>query len=254
MVEIGMFPVATVELIERRSLQERMESKFILPFSRVSELLEGLGEHYARICQGSKTFGAYKNLYYDTEDYLCLSDHKRGRRPRFKVRFRHHVDRGLSFLEVKRRCLNDSTVKSRWPMPYGFETMSKTCVARVREASSLPAERFLTSLRVDFDRMTLVGIRFDERITLDSSIAFSSEAGFYQWPELVILEVKQAQLAQRTPIMQALRAADTAPLAISKYCLGARLVLPQADTDWYDEEVRFLESELASLKGAHCHD
>ena len=62
--------------------------------------------------------------------------------------------------------------------------------------------------------------------------------------ELVIVEVKQAQLAQRTPIMNALRLVGAAPHSISKYCLGARLVLPQADTTWYDPEIEFLESEL----------
>ena len=242
-----MLPVASVDLIEKRSLQERVDSKFVLALSRVPDLLDGLESHYARICQGEKIQGAYRTLYYDTEDFRCLRDHERGRRPRFKVRFRHHVDRGLSFLEVKKRCLNESTVKSRWPMPFGFERMDEKNQERVRQVSPLSAEHLLTTLRVDFDRMTLVGIETEERITIDTGIVFTSSSGFYQWPQLVIVEVKQARLAQRTPIMQALRQMEAAPHAISKYCLGARLVLPEASTEWYAEQVEFLKGELGKV-------
>jgi len=242
-----MLPVASVDLIEKRSLQERVDSKFVLALGRLPDLLIGLETAYARICQGEKVQGTYRTLYYDTEDFLCLRDHERGRRPRFKVRFRHHVDRGLSFLEVKRRCLNESTVKSRWPMPFGFEHMDKNSQDRVRQVSPLPAERLMTTLRVDFHRMTLVGIETEERVTIDTGIVFTSSSGFYQWPQLVIVEVKQVRLAQRTPIMQALRQMDAAPHAISKYCLGARLVLPEAATEWYADQVQFLKGELGEI-------
>jgi len=239
-----MFQVATVELIEQRSLLKRVDTKFVMREEKLPELLSLLTGDYAAIHVNGSNRSKYRNQYFDTADFQCLSDHRRGKRPRFKARVRHHVDRELSFLEVKRKSPSDETEKTRRVRPFLDESLDQEALSFVASCSTLPAEELLPRLEVRFTRSTLVGLERNERITFDTNLHFKADENTEECPELAIIEVKQDRFHPRSPVMLALQKVRADRLSISKYCLGVHLVIPDANTAWYGRKIHTLKAIL----------
>ena len=239
-----MFQVATVELIEQRSLLKRVDTKFVMLERAIPALLQHLTADYAAIHVNGSNQSKYQNQYFDTNDFLCLVDHQRGKRPRFKARIRHHVDRELSFLEVKRKSPSDETEKTRQTRPFLDETLDEDAIAFVASCSTLPAESLVPRLKVQFTRSTLVGLERNERITIDTGLRFKAGSNTAECPKLAIVEVKQERFHPRSPVMLALRKVQADRLSISKYCLGVHLVVPEANTAWYGRKIHTLKAIL----------
>jgi hypothetical protein len=239
-----MFPVASKALIEERILQKRTDTKFVIQSNQLASVLEELKETCAAITHNGQIESDYKNLYFDTTDFRCLLDHQRGRRPRFKARFRHHVSRELSFFEIKKRCRDERTEKFRLDAPFMHEQLTDTEMDFVTSNTPLKATKLQPTIGIEFKRITLVTLLGKERITLDTQLRFVGSECSETWPELAIIEVKQARLDPQTPSMKALKKAGATEFSISKYCLGASLVLPKADTNWYGHKIHFLRTRL----------
>ena len=116
---------ASLALIEQRALQKRVDTKQVVARGAFEDLFAKLADHYAVILSTEKQEATYRNVYFDTPDHLCLREHHRGRRPRFKVRIRHHVDRSLSFLEIKERRHGGITHKHRKVIPFLQEELDE---------------------------------------------------------------------------------------------------------------------------------
>ncbi len=86
----------------RSSRRARFNSGSIASIcSRLTDVVEPLlarlaAEHSACCVQASKCWARYESIYLDTPDRALYHAHRCGRRPRYKVRIRHHVDRQLS--------------------------------------------------------------------------------------------------------------------------------------------------------------
>ncbi|MDF1564435.1 MAG: hypothetical protein P1V51_15430 [Deltaproteobacteria bacterium] len=74
-----------------------------------------------------------------------------------------------------------------------------------------------------FPRVTLVGSRSVERVTLDLGLTVQTERSRIDIPELVIAELKQPRFGPRTPGMRAIRACRIHPGGFSKYCAAVSL-------------------------------
>ena len=239
-----MFPVASQALIEERVLQKRTDTKFVIQSNKLASVLEELKDNCAAITHNAQIESDYKNLYFDTTDFQCLLDHQRGLRPRFKVRFRHHVSRKLSFFEIKKRCKDERTEKFRLDAPFMHERLTDTELDFTKANAPLKHSALQPTLRIEFKRITLLSLLGKERITLDNQLRFAADGSSETWPNLAIIEVKQARFDPQTPSMKALQKAGATKFSISKYCLGASLVLPNADTNWYGHKIHFLRTRL----------
>ena len=127
---------ASLALIEQRALQKRVDTKQVVARAAFEDVFARLADHYAVILSTEKQEAVYRNVYFDTPDHLCLHEHHRGRRPRFKVRIRHHVDRSLSFLEIKERRHGGITHKHRRVLPFLQEELMRS--ASPSSAKTLP--------------------------------------------------------------------------------------------------------------------
>jgi len=107
------FAIAPPSLIEARSLQRRVDRKYLLAASAITSLLARLQQSHCVVRANEHGWARYDSLYFDTPDRDLYHAHRCGRRPRYKVRIRHHVDRALSFLEVKRKDRSGRTTKHR---------------------------------------------------------------------------------------------------------------------------------------------
>ena len=236
------FDEATPELIEARSLQHRTDTKFVVHARLLPEILTALRTDCAAIHNEGQILQDYENLYFDTEDFRCLRDHQRGLRPRFKVRYRHHRSRQLSFLEVKRKGKDESTAKTRLAVDYMDETPNQAHRAFVEAHSTLSAEALHPTIKIRFKRISLLGLSSNERVTVDQGLEFQGAEITRDWTSLAILEVKQERFTPQAPVLKALRESPARALSISKYCLGVHLCLTDANTDWMGKKIHFMRT------------
>src|SRR5688572_21703226 len=170
---LGLFGRASAELLSTRALQQRVDRKYLLPEARLEPLLDLLRADYAVVHSAGMLLAAYATLYLDTREFQTYEDHRRGRRPRCKVRLRHHLDRQVSFLEIKRKD-GARTTKLRLLRTFGDETLDPAAVQFVDAHCWLGATRLSPRLSVRYRRITLVGLVANERITIDSDIEFTN--------------------------------------------------------------------------------
>jgi hypothetical protein len=108
--------VAPPALVQARALQQRVDRKYLLAENEMERLLHHLHPHCWLLRAGRDGWARYDNLYFDSQERELYHAHRRGRRPRYKVRIRHHIDRQLSFVEIKRKDNSGRTVKLRLPV------------------------------------------------------------------------------------------------------------------------------------------
>ena len=168
----------------------------------------------------------YRNIYMDSADYACLMAHHRGRRPRHKFRIRHYLDRRISAVEHKAKTASGMTVKLRHEVPFGTEVLDEEAQAFLTAQAPKSAASLHPSLRIDYGRITVVGAGSKERGTIDIGLTVSDAETQKELPNLVIVEIKQAHLRPRSPLLLALRRSRAQRLRISKYCTAACLLMP----------------------------
>lgn len=234
-------------LIDRRRLLTRVDTKFLLRSRDLHTLMERLAARdYAVMRHESEASLQYRNLYFDTPGRALLRDHHRGRRPRHKVRIRHHMSRQLSFFEVKRKRPNDTTVKMRTSMPFQSMHLDAAARATLRNHRNVYADDLEAVMSIDFARTMLVGIETPERISIDVQLRFSESSRQETMPSAVVIEVKQARFHARSPAMLALRSSGAIPLRFSKYLTGAYLLWPSIRLSRYTSRMRRLRRYIDS--------
>ena len=236
------FDAATPELIEARSLQHRTDTKFVVHTRTLPTILGALRSDCAAIHNEGQILQDYENLYFDTEEFRCLQDHQRGLRPRFKVRYRHHRSRQLSFLEVKRKEQDETTAKTRLAVDYLDETLNEAHQSFVEAHSTLSTAALHPTMRIRFKRISLLGLSSNERVTVDQGLEFQGAETTRDWNSLAILEVKQERFDPQAPVLKAVRRSPARTLSISKYCLGVHLCLTDANTDWIGKKIHFMRT------------
>jgi hypothetical protein len=228
--ELSGFDEAAPALLERRALLHRVDRKYMLPRPLLEPLLGGLRQNYNVLRSAGQLLASYQTCYFDTPELRMFDDHRRDRRPRFKVRVRHHLDRRLSFLEIKRRGANERTTKMRMDRPFGDTSLDEEGQRFINEHCPIKAVTLGPRLWIGFHRITLVGHDVNERITIDVSLQLGNDARREQLHDVVIAEVKQGRFTNSSPGVRGFRDLRIRERAVSKYCLAtARLTSVRAN-------------------------
>lgn len=218
------FEVAPDALIDARALQQRVERKYVLPERHLTPLLTGLLPDCCVVWAGHQVWARYESEYFDTPDRALYHAHRRDVRPRHKIRVRRHVDRNLSFLEIKRKEKNGRTVKLRLTVPGDQASLGARERDFIEAHTPLGAAHLVPSLSVAFLRLTLVGRVANERLTLDQKLRVTAAGRSERISGAVIAEIKQDRNAHHGPASATLRTLRAREIAVSKYCLGTMLV------------------------------
>jgi hypothetical protein len=193
--------------------------------TRLASLLADLGDAYGIVEDMDRRVASYETLYFDDAGLWCFHAHQRAQLPRCKVRIRHYLDRGLSFLELKREQEARRQEKHRWQLPYGLNTLSAERLGDLQRVEGNLPDVLQPRLWTNFRRVTLVSKRSAERVTIDTDLVFRNEQQSYEFGQLAIVEVKQASLCKQTTVMQALGREGFVPRPISKYCTATHLLM-----------------------------
>lgn len=210
-------------ILSRRRLLRRIDTKFLVPASCLESLLERLADDYGVLRAGDRLVARYESLYFDTKALSCFHDHRRGRRPRQKVRVRHYPDREVTFLEVKTKMNELLTLKDRLERRFDENGLDRESIRFLDEHFRLPAGSLVPQAWTNFHRLTLIGLHSCERVTFDMDVELVHGGRDKTLPGVVIAEVKQSPFCARTPIMRALRDAGLRPASTSKYCAAIAL-------------------------------
>lgn len=220
------FDVAPPALIEARSLQQRIDRKYLLAANDLEGVLARLSQSHCVLRAGQLVWARYESIYFDTQDRMLYHAHRCGRRPRYKVRIRHHVDRQLSFLEVKRKESSGRTAKHRLPIPYAQNHLGPDDQRFIEAHTSLNGVLLFPRVSISFRRLTLLGSAVNERLTLDRDLTVGDGTPVAQMGGIVIAEVKQSHYVNHAGAVATFRELHAREVALSKYCLGTILVAP----------------------------
>ena len=224
-----------------REMQTRFESKFVLPADALGAFLDRLGADYLILAAGTKRLATYQSLYFDTPGLEFFHAHRRGRRIRHKVRIRHYPDREMSVLEVKTRRSDRLTVKERAERTFGDSTLGTDDLVFVRR--HVPSAMALVpQVWVVYGRMTLLGVRSCERITIDVGLTVSRGGQQRGLRGAAIVEAKQPRPQLGTVAMTALRRAGARSGSASKYCTALSVTCPDLPNNRIRESLRTLTS------------
>jgi hypothetical protein len=225
---LAPFTEVSRQLLKQRELLRRIDSKYVVHASRVSELMGALRTGYAVLRVPTGSCATYRSLYFDTPELRCFHDHRRGRRIRHKIRIRHYPERAVSFLEVKTKRNELVTDKHRLAMPFEEEHLGERELAFLRPHIGEIADDLPPLLRIDYRRITLINLDANERVTIDLELEIAALDGTrHSLGPLAVMEIKQGAFSLDSPVMRALSAAGQHQRSLSKYCAAVALLHPE---------------------------
>lgn len=214
----AQFVSASPSLIALRELQRRIDTKYVVPVATLDGLLAELGHVYAAIRTEGTSWVTYESTYFDTPDLQCFHDHRRGRRLRHKVRIRHYPSRALSFLELKTKRNDVLTEKQRLVVSCGQAHLGERERAFLRGRVGSLADTLAPVLRIDYRRLSLLGLAVHERATIDVGIECTGLAGETASLDAVaIVEIKRDGPSTTSPMAARLARAGQRECSLSKY-------------------------------------
>ena len=221
--EISEFDLAAHDLVERRALQRRVDRKFLLGGRALPPLLGHLRSAYALVLAGDRAWARYQSVYFDTPARDLFHAHRRGLRPRYKIRIRHHLDRRLSFLEIKHKERCGRTTKTRLELPFAADRLTARELQFIATHAPVDPGALVPCVSISFLRLTLIARDAHERLTIDRALRLSEGLRVEELPRVVVAEVKQERHATAGAVA-ALLAQQAREAQVSKYCLGTVLL------------------------------
>jgi hypothetical protein len=210
-------PVSLAQMDDVK-LMDRIDSKFVLPFNKLSFILKKLSSGYAVLTINNCKVFQYHTDYFDTPDLGMYFNHHNGKLNRYKIRQREYVESAIRFFEVKFKSNKGRVVKNRIPVKdRNFEGFIR------KFTPYFPADLSI-KIKNRFNRFTLVDYNFQERVTVDFNLMFSDNKQHVGLSDLVVVEVKQGKSSRNSLIFNALRVNGLRPESFSKYCLGVSLL------------------------------
>ncbi len=237
---ISRFDPISLEEMDSVKLQDRVDTKYVLPEIGMGALLEAMRVHY-RVLEVRGVRGtAYRSLYFDTVDLKHYQDHHNKRTFRSKVRFREYIGSDLVFLEVKRKTGRGRTDKKRMRVEAIPEVLIGEQLRFVQKASRSDAA-LEPSLWNHFTRYTFVGKQVQERLTMDLGLRYTDLHGSGDLGGIVVAELKQSRADRTSPFVELMRGMNLRPSGMSKYCVGMLTLRRPVKHNAFKEVMRKLQ-------------
>lgn len=220
---INQFESIDLEQLNAVSLLQRVDSKFIMPASKLPDILADLmSQQYILEIKEQRNF-EYITHYYDTKDFKFYMHHHNGYVNRLKVRTRTYVASDLNFFEIKNKERGTRTNKVRKVIDTLPDFLTEEEYKMI-DNKRFNGEELVLKMSNVFNRITLCNKSFTERITIDTNIRFYNENRIIKIPYLSVIEVKQGKSDSFSHTMQVLKKHQIRPASFSKYAIGIAML------------------------------
>jgi hypothetical protein len=224
----GFSTMSLTELNATASYLKRIDRKFLMTEKKFLEILGDLSTDFKALEIGGKRVFLYDNVYMDTDEYLFYNQHENRVPSRTKVRTRHYTDAGdLAFFEYKQK-EDGITKKFRYQFPaeeHGTMTKGKKRFFEwvFQSLYSDKAPDISPAMQTKYNRLTLVSVTGEERLTIDFNISVkdlrNDKAKNIKLDNLVIIESKS--LSDHCKSLDIIKSHGVKQAkACSKYSLG----------------------------------
>ncbi len=216
--------------LDRATLMNRVDTKFIVRIEDLPTLFDSLGSDYSVLEIDNKRMFRYQSTYFDTDNFLLYHMHHNRRLNRHKVRLRHYVDSDTHYLEVKFKNNKKRTIKSRIQVD-GSQLLDLSAHQEFLHQTGLPTHAYLSPRLISqYKRVAFASEAREERLTIDFDL---SKHGISLPTKrslalrgLVIAELKQKRFNRHSPFFQRARQINLRATGFSKYCMGVALTMP----------------------------
>ena len=222
--ELTYFEGISLEQMDRVTLMNRIDTKYVLSYEVLFRLLTDILQEYFILEIDSKRIFPYRSLYFDTSANNLFNSHHNGKLNRFKIRFREYVQSNTTYLEVKKKIKGTRTIKNRILVNQIENNLSDNSKKFINEVAPGINYNLYSKLYTNFNRITLVSKNFSERATIDTNICFyTNKDDQVALDNCVILELKRDGSKANSPLSQRLKHYGVYPSGLSKYCIGRAL-------------------------------
>ncbi len=207
-------------------LMNRIDTKYLISVRKVPELMTSMDGDYRVLDINNNRIFSYYTTYLDTDDFLFYNQHVTGRLSRNKVRYRKYETTGLTFLEIKHKTNKNRTIKWRIEHnPGQGNECDRIACEFINEYLPQKTLRLKPVLISSFNRITLLGLEINERITIDRDLTyFDLDGNRVSFPYLSIIEHKRERLFNGSPMVKILKNNQIHATGFSKYCFGTALM------------------------------
>ena len=212
------FDGITLQELDEIKLMNRVDTKFVFSIDSLNSLLQLLIKDFNCLHVNNCTIQTYKSVYFDDNNFSLFKAHHNGRVNRFKVRIRNYVESQLYFLEIKHK-IKRRTDKLRIKLSDFTEQFDATQIEFIQDVMQKKMD-LVPVLWNEFQRITLSGKNRNERLTLDLHLNFNQDESNFAMENVVVAELKQADLDRNSPFYQIMKKQGVRPLRVSKYCVG----------------------------------
>jgi len=206
------------------ALLNRVDTKFVLTEDQLFSVLSKLRGDYRVLDIKGVRLNHYRTLYFDTPNFDLYHQHVTRGCNCYKVRSREYVDSHLSFMEVKFKNQKKRTIKNRINTNDLLDDLRNNSIGLLQAHYPFDSRELDPKLWNTFTRITFVSYRHQERLTIDLNLQFSNENHQTSLPGIVIAEVKQDGLSEKSDFIQLMRETGIRSTGFSKYCMGVSML------------------------------
>ncbi|MAT45710.1 MAG: transporter [Anaerolineaceae bacterium] len=206
------------------ALLNRVDTKFMLSENQLLSILNKLKSAYRVLDVKGVRLNRYRTLYFDTPDFDLYHQHVTRGCNCYKVRSREYVDSHLFFMEVKYKNQKKRTIKNRIHTHHLLDDLGCNSIGLLQAFYPFDSRELEPKLWNTFTRITLVSKRYQERLTIDLDLQFFNENRQMGLPGIVVAEVKQDGLSEKSDFIQLMRGTGNRSTGFSKYCMGVSML------------------------------
>lgn len=222
---LNSFEPISLKEMDRVKLMDRTDRKYNFNISLLPELLKMVRDDYRALEVEGTRMSRYETLYYDTPEFDLFQNHHNGKMNRYKIRLRRYVETKLTFFEVKFKNNKGRVIKNRVKNTNAENSITDNSRQLLESVAGMTPESIEPKLWVNYNRVTLVNNKQEERITIDLDLEVKNNEAEADFTGLVIIEVKQAKVHE-TPFVKCLKKMHIRKGGTSKYCLAVSKLIP----------------------------
>ncbi len=216
---IKEFDPISLEEMDRVTLQNRTDTKFVFNEEKLNAILQKAKDNYRSLVVNRMLYADYDTHYFDTESFKFYQDHHNKRSNRYKVRMRSYVNSDIHFFEIKFKSNKNRTIKKRIRIDKQANVIEGEAAKLLEATVGINPGELEEKIRINCKRITLVNKKQTERVTIDFDMTYNINGQWHDYPNIVIIEVKQDMFG-KSMFLDIMRSEHIRPMSLSKYCFG----------------------------------